>query len=65
MDDVTAVIKFITLKPAPHITVVDLGGEVPNWLINASDLQFVLGAFKGNSYPPVAFPNQGGPADCP
>ena len=60
-----SLIKFITLKAAPHVTVVDLGGEVPNWLINATDLQLVLGAFKGNTYPPVAFPNQGGPADCP
>ena len=65
VDDVSAMIKFITLKPAPHITVVDLSGQVPNWLINATDLQIVIGAFKGDPYPPVAFPNKGSPADCP
>ena len=66
VNDVQAMIKFLVIsKAAPHITRVDLGGEVPNWLINASDLQLVIRAFLANTYPPVAFQNKGGPADCP
>lgn len=65
VDDVSAVIKFITLKPAPHVTAVDLAGEVPNFIINAAELQFSLLSFNGIPYPPVPFANQGTPADCP
>jgi hypothetical protein len=65
VDDVLAMIKYITLKPAPHITVVNLVGEVPNFLVNASDLLTALQAFGSDSYPPVAFTTQGPPTDCP
>ena len=80
VDDVNSVIKFITLNLAPHITVLELGSEVPSWLINATDLQLVIKAFKGDPYPPPAFPThvcEGGqddgqlcdplvvPAECP
>lgn len=81
VDDVLAIIKFLTLKPAPHLTVVELAGEVPNWLINATDLQLVLKAFTADPYPPLGFPThvcEGGaddgvlcdplvdpPPDCP
>lgn len=65
VDDVVAWVKYVTLKPAPHVTVLDLDGETPNFIINATDLQYVLSGFRGDSYPPPAFANQGGPADCP
>ena len=65
VDDVVAWVKYVTLKPAPHITVVDLDGEAPNFVINATDLQFVLQGFGGKPYPPSAFPTQGGPQSCP
>jgi len=65
VDDVLAWVKYVTLKPAPHITVVDLDGERPNFVINATDLQFILAAFLGKPYPPPSFANQGTPADCP
>jgi hypothetical protein len=65
VDDVLAVLKFIKLKPAPHVTVIDLANEVPNFIINASELQFSLQSFSGKPYPPVPFDNQGTPGDCP
>jgi len=65
VDDVLAWVRFVTLKPAPHVTVVDLDGEVPNFVINATDLQLILAGFAGNTYPPFSFANQGGPAGCP
>ncbi len=66
VDDVLAMIKFIILQPAPHVTVLDLHPETANVLINASDLQMVLQqGFQGKPYPPPPFPNQGGILDCP
>jgi len=65
VDDVVAVVKFLVSAPAPHITALDLGGEVPNFIINATDLQFVLAGFASNTYPPPPFANQGGPTGCP
>ena len=66
VDDVFAMIKFIILQPAPHVTVLDLHPETANVLINASDLQMVLQqGFQGKTYPPPQFTNQGGILDCP
>ena len=65
VDDVVAWVKYVTLKPAPHVTVVDLDGETPNFIINATDLQFILAGFRGETYPPPSFSNQGPPVDCP
>ena len=79
VDDVVAWVKYVTLKPAPHVTVMDMGGEEPNLIINATDLQMILQGFGGKVYPPTAFPTHvcvGGvnnglpcdpadPTDCP
>jgi len=69
VDDVTPWVRFVVLpsgNPArPHTSWVDLGGEDPNWIINATDLQLVLQGFGGKTYPPSSFSNQGGPATCP
>ena len=73
VDDVSSMIKFLTDKPAPHITVVDLVGAAPtytNCLINATDLQMVLSGFKGDPFPPVAitalgYPVSGDVTLCP
>jgi hypothetical protein len=67
VDDVNAMIKFLTLKPAPHITVVDLVGSAPtfvNFDVNATDLQMMLGAFKGDPFPPPPLVADGYPADA-
>jgi hypothetical protein len=69
-------IKFLTLKPAPHITVVDLVGPAPTFVnmdVNATDLLIILKAFKGEPFPPVALLEDGYPdlqngdslTDCP
>ena len=66
VDDVLAVIKFLSLKPAPHVTVLDLVGGPPTFLnfdVNATDLQMVLVAFGGKTWPPVALTGIGYPAD--
>lgn len=65
VNDVISMIAFLSLRPAPHITVLDLAGEAPNFLINATDLTLLLQAFQGRTYPPPPFPHQGSPADCP
>ena len=58
-------VNFLTFKPAPHITVLDLDGEVPNFIINVTDLQLILQGFRSLTYPPVSFASQGGPVTCP
>ena len=67
VDDVNAMIKFLSLKPAPHITRVDLIGSAPtytNFIINATDLTMVLQGFVGETtYPPVPYVVEGYPAD--
>ncbi len=76
VDDVNAMLKFLSLKPAPHITVVDLVGPGPTFVntdVNATDLLIILKAFKGDLYPPKVlldggYPDlQGGESltDCP
>ena len=64
VDDVVSWVKFVTLKPAPHTTVLDLDGQAPNWVINATDLQFILQGFSGKGYPPTAFPTSTAPLGC-
>ena len=66
VDDVNALIKFLSLKPAPHITVVDLVGPSPTFVntdVNASDLQQILKAFSGDPFPPAPLVADGYPAD--
>lgn len=66
VDDVNAVIKFLSLKPAPHITVVDLVGSSPTFVntdVNASDLQQILKAFSEGVFPPIPLLVDGYPAD--
>ena len=66
VDDVNAMIKFLGLKLAPHITVVDLVGSAPtfvNFDANATDLQMVLEAFGGGTWPPLSVTGVGYPAD--
>ena len=66
VNDLSAILKFITLKPAPHITVVDLAGTSPkyvNFLIGATDLGLVIQGFKFKTYPPFADVLAGYPAD--
>lgn len=68
-DDVQAILKFITLPASnpsrPHMTWMDLVGQAPNWLVNATDLQLLLQGFKGDTYPPVAFEGPNAPPQCP
>ena len=47
------------LPVAPHWTWVDIEDEVPNAIINMTDIQLIAFAFGGAEY---AF---GAPADCP
>ena len=66
VDDVSAILKFLSLKPAPHVTVLDLVGTPPTYLnfdVNATDLQMVLEAFGGKTFPPLALTGIGYPAD--
>ena len=66
INDVIAWIFAFTSKPAPHITAVDLTPEIPNFIINVSDLGMIYWhGFLGMRYPPPAFANQGTVADCP
>lgn len=66
VNDILAWVAFKTAgRVAPHVTVLDVANEQPNFIINATDLALILQAFQGRTYPPPAFANQGGPADCP
>ena len=53
--DVLAWLRFKSGLVAPHITVLEMGGEVPNFIANVSDLGFILKAFQGQTYPPPPF----------
>jgi hypothetical protein len=44
---------------APHISWLDITGEIPNGFINVTDIQHVLLAFQGSTYP------FGAPVPCP
>ena len=59
-DDIVAAVKKFERDPtAPHFTWVDLEAEVPNAVINMTDVQLIILAFEGAQYP---FSD---PADCP
>lgn len=60
MDDVMASVqKFQKLDSAPHLTWVDVDAEVPNAVLNMTDIFQIVKGFKGESYP------FNDPADCP
>ena len=60
MDDIMAGVQtFQQLAGAPHWTWIDLDGEVPNAVINFTDIQRLVQGFKGEPYP---FSD---PANCP
>ena len=52
MDDVMAAVqKFQQLETAPHLTWVDVNGEVPDGVLNFGDIQMIVNGFKGDPYP--------------
>ena len=57
VDDVNSIIKFLTLKPAPHVTRCEmLSANAPlyvNMDVNASELGQILACFNGDVYPPI------------
>jgi hypothetical protein len=60
MDDIQAAVHtFETTLGAPHWTWVDVEDEIPNQVVNLTDVQFILLAFESAPYP---FRD---PADCP
>ena len=60
MDDVMAgVQKFSQVESAPPLTWVDLDPEVPNVVLNFTDIFQIVQGFKGEPYP---FSD---PAACP
>ena len=65
VDDVVAWLRFKAGRLAPHITAMELDAEVPNFIANVTDLALILQGFKGRSYPPPPFPNQGAVTECP
>jgi len=65
VDDVVAWVKYVTLSTtAAHTSELDIGREVPSWLVNADDLQLILQGFANKTYPPAFFP-PGSPDNCP
>ena len=73
--DVTAVLdKFKNLAPpgVPCAAVIkaraDVEPNLPDWLVNVSDVSYVLDAFRGFAYPPTQIPQPfgwTGPGGCP
>ena len=52
MDDVMAGVQKFTDDPnAPHLTWVDVDGEIPNAVLNFGDIQMIVNGFKGEPYP--------------
>jgi hypothetical protein len=61
--DVTAVLdKFKNLPGAVMKSRADLDPNVPEWLVNITDVTAGLDAFLGFTYPPTGWP---GPGGCP
>ncbi len=59
-NDIIAVVNTFQLTNAAMVTTrADLGGEVPNFLVNSSDILFAVQGFLGLEYP---FSD---PSDCP
>lgn len=51
-NDVVAALERFTGDPeAPHVTWVDVHDEVPNFLLNITDVFLIVKAFQGNEYP--------------
>ena len=72
MDDVQAAIqKFQKVDAAPHLTWVDVDGQVPNAILNFTDIQQIVQGFKNDPYPfgcppdDPCYDNGGDPANCP
>lgn len=66
LDDVMAMVNYLSGKPAPHITVVEIAGDAPtfvNFVVNATDLALAVQGFEGESYPPPPFIADGYPID--
>ena len=60
MDDIMAAVqRFQQHASAPHLTWVDVDDEVPNAVLNMTDIQRIVRGFKGEPYP---FSD---PASCP
>ena len=60
MDDImSAVQRFQQLEGAPHLTWVDVHDEVPNAVLNMTDIFYIILGFKGEPYPFSA------PGECP
>ncbi len=51
VNDVLAWVKHKTVGNPSDKTLVDLDGEVPNGIVNATDLQRILQGFSGKPYP--------------
>jgi RHS repeat-associated protein len=66
-EDILATVKRFQLAPgAPHLTWVDVDGEIPNTVVNFADVMRVVQGFQVADYPfnaPSACP--GGPPLCP
>jgi len=61
--DVTASLdKFRNLPNAVLKSRADVEPNLPDWLVNISDVTYVLDAFRGFPYPPGAWE---GPGGCP
>ncbi len=51
-NDIIAIVQGFQLRPsAPQLARTDLGGQLPDGLINASDILLVVFAFAGKDYP--------------
>ena len=60
MDDVMAAVQtFQELPSAPPLSWVDVDEEVPNLVLNMTDILRIVQGFKGEPYPFRA------PVDCP
>ncbi|UCC29868.1 MAG: S8 family serine peptidase [Phycisphaerales bacterium] len=67
--DVTACLdKFKNLVGAVMKSRADVEPNLPDWLVNVSDVSYVLDAFRGFAYPPAQTPQPTGwtgPGGCP
>ena len=57
VDDVSAIIKFLTLKPAPHVTRCEMlsaiGPTYVNMDVSADELGQIIRCFQGELFPPL------------
>ena len=60
MDDIQAAIQSFEHTPgAPHWTWIDVAEQVPDTVVNLTDIQFIIFGFQSDPYP---FAD---PAECP